>query len=354
MLRGERPLTWPLEARGDGPVDAYPLAWPIALTCLFATLVTLISLTDGVALPLPTEKVSPALGFNAMFPLLVALGGYLCVRAWQLAGAEPVARRELVGRLRIDLTFLALFVIATYFHFVLKLQIPLIRSSRYDDVFFLLDDRVASVIGALTELRNTIARALPHSDSWYQLCQLSVYVLSFWGHAFGNRHWFQRVMTAFLLNVTLGAFAYLLAPAIGPFVYESGPNLAAIQAQQVMANVADEVSSRGAMWLAPHGSEFFTSAPASMPSLHVSIACIAAYYAIRARLPLPLQMVIIPMAVWIPLEAVVSRWHYLADVPAGILFAFLVIMMSERLCGHPKSGMHVTRSRMEQARAEQR
>lgn len=140
-------------------------------------------------------------------------------------------------------------------------------------------------------------------------------------------------MTASLLNLMLGALAYLLIPAIGPFLYEAGPNRLALQAQQVMAQVERHVAEQGAQWLALYGNEFFTSAPAAMPSLHVSIACIASYYAIRAHLKL--RFVILPLAAWIPLEAVVARWHYLADVLAGMLFASLVIALSNRLCRGP-------------------
>lgn len=171
----------------------------------------------------------------------------------------------------------------------------------------------------------------PHD--WYQLCQLGVCGLSFWGHALGGRRWFHPWITALLLNLMLGALAYLLIPAIGPFLYESGPNRMALQAEQVMAQVAKHVGEQGAQWLSLYGSEFFTSAPAAMPSLHVSIACIASYYAIRARLKL--RFLILLMAAWIPLEAVVARWHYLADVPAGMVFAGLVIALSNRLCRRP-------------------
>ena len=143
-------------------------------------------------------------------------------------------------------------------------------------------------------------------------------------------------MTAFLLNIMLGALAYLLAPAIGPFLYENGFNSAAQQAQQIMAEVAAQVANGGAVWLSLHGGQFFTCAPAAMPSLHVSIACIASYYAIRARLSL--RFLILPMAAWIPLEAVVSRWHYLADLPAGALFATVVIALSNHLCSAHKRG----------------
>lgn len=300
------------------------------LVLLFALLVTLVSLAYGVSPPLPLERVSPALGYNPALPLLVAVIGYLGGRAWQFAQIDPIGRAVLLQRMQIDLAYLALFVVVTYFHFVLKLQIPMLRQADYDELLFSLDLRLVTVIALLSALRNKIAQVLPYPDAWYQLCQMGVYVLSFWGHALGKRRFFHPWMTASLLNLMLGALAYLVFPAIGPFLYESGPNRLAFQAEQVMAKVATSVAEDGAKWLLLHGNEFFTSAPAAMPSLHVSIACIAGYYAIRARLKT--RFVILPMAIWIPLEAVVARWHYLADVPAGVLFAMAVIALSNRLC----------------------
>ncbi len=217
------------------------------------------------------------------------MAGYLSGRACQFARIDPAGRPALLRRLWTDLAYLALFVIVTYFHFVLKLQIPMLRQVCYDGLLFSLEQRLAAVIAQFAALRNRIAQALPYPDGWYQLSQLGVYVLSFWGHALGERRWFHPWMTASLLNLMLGALAYLLIPAIGPFLYESGPNRLALQAEQVMAQVARHVAEQGATWLALYGDQFFTSAPAAMPSLHVSIACIASYYAIRARLLTALQ-----------------------------------------------------------------
>jgi hypothetical protein len=306
----------------------------ITLIGLFACLVTLLTLSHGITLPLPTEKISPALGFNAMLPVLMTVIGYLGIRAWQIARSDSIRQPILRKWLWTDLGYLALFVIATYFHFVLKLQIPLLRPVHYDPFFFAIDQYCLPFITALTKLRNGIAQWLPQPNRWYQLCQIGLYVFSFWGHSLGNRHFLQSLITAFLLNIMLGALAYLLAPAIGPFQYENGSNSSALKAQQIMAEVAVKVTRGGTVWLSLHGGQFFTCAPAAMPSLHVSIACIASYYAIRARLPL--RFLILPMAAWIPLEAVASRWHYVVDLPAGALFATVVITLSNRLCSVPK------------------
>jgi energy-converting hydrogenase Eha subunit B len=36
---------------------------------------------------------------------------------------------------------------------------------------------------------------------------------------------------------------------------------------------------------------------------------------------------------WVTIESVASRWHYMIDLPAGLLLAVLVIWLTNRLCG---------------------
>ena len=116
--------------------DISRLVWLATLIGLFASLVSLLSLYHGVTLPLPTEKISPALGFNAMLPVLITVTGYLGIRAWQFVRMDSATLPILRHWLWTDLGYLALFVVATYFHFVLKLQIPLLRQFHYDSFFF--------------------------------------------------------------------------------------------------------------------------------------------------------------------------------------------------------------------------
>lgn len=125
-----------IAGRWEEGSGASHLARCTGLVLLFAALVTLVSLSHGVSLPLPMERVSPALGYNPALPLLVAVAGYLGGCAWKLAGIEPVGRPALLRRIRTDLAYLVLFVIVTYFHFVLKLQMPLLRQVQYDPLFF--------------------------------------------------------------------------------------------------------------------------------------------------------------------------------------------------------------------------
>ncbi len=317
-------------ASGDGELAQVLRLMPPVL--LYAAVIVLLAHHAGVPLLVPREKVNPALGFSPALPAVVAIGGYLLAQSGRLLWTAAAGERELVMmQIRTDCIYLALFVLVAYLHFFLKLQIPLLRSVRFDPLYHAMDQRMTGFISLLAGIRAAVARYLPDADQWYQTGQLALYLLSFWFHALGHRRWHHRAMTAFLLNLMMGSFAYLLAPAVGPFLYEHGPNEAATGAQSAMGWLFRQVRDHGAPWVAAHGGGYLTSAVAAMPSLHVSAACIASYYAVRARLictPL-----ILFLAFWIGIEAVVSRWHYLADIPAGVLFASLVILLANRLSG---------------------
>ena len=67
-----------------------------------------------------------------------------------------------------------------------------------------------------------------------------------------------------------------------------------------------------------------------MPSLHITPACIVTYYALRARSRVAPLLGF--LGVWIIMKSVVARWHYLVDLPAGLLLAVLIIALTNRLC----------------------
>ena len=291
------------------------VAFPLAAFLLFLGIAAAIALACGVRFVLPTEARSPALGFSGTVPVLVAALGY----AAALLLARKAARRDnrrLLGDTLTDLLYLALFIGTSTLYFQLKLWMPLVNHALYDQALFSVDQRLHPLLDGVSRLRNGIAAGLPMADFWYQGAQLGLFILSFWGLAFcRDRRWHQHNVTALLLNLMIGALAYLLVPAVGPFVFEQGQNAAASQAQHAMLEVFDAARTQGAAWIAAHGGEHFTAAPAAMPSLHLSAALIVIYYTARARSALLPLMV--AFGGWIAIEALAARWHYLADLPAG-------------------------------------
>jgi hypothetical protein len=295
----------------------------------FGVITALLALAIGAPFVLPGERVSPALGTSPGLPLQIGVVGWLAGQLvrWKLSGWDGSQLRQ---RLATDAAYLILFVAVIYFHFHIKMWMPLLNSRLYDGAYFQIDQDLRPVITGLGRVRAALAGVLPAPDLWYQGAQLGLFIGSFWIHGLGDRRWHHHNMTALLLNLMIGPLAYLLAPAVGPFIFEAGPNHAATAAQHAMYAQFKDLVAEGPQWLAAHGGQYFTAPLAAMPSLHVSAACIVSYYALRARSWFAPLMVF--FALWIFIDSVVSRWHYLIDLPPGILLAAVSILIANRVC----------------------
>jgi membrane-associated phospholipid phosphatase len=108
-------------------------------------------------------------------------------------------------------------------------------------------------------------------------------------------------------------------PALGPFIYENGVEpLTTIAQHSMLASYRENVAG-GAAWVAANGGPQLTVGLAAMPSLHAGGAFLFLLFAWRsARVLLPIYL---PLFAFIMLDAVANRWHYLIDLPVGILLA---------------------------------
>jgi len=307
------------------------LGMAVWLTLAFATSAVVISLIIGAPLNLPTERVSTVLGFNAMMPVLMGLLVYLLAQGLNhVAGRQRWNNRQMAAFILHDVTFIALFVIVSYFHFNLKMWIPLINPELYDAAYYATDEAVRPLIDVFVAIRQAIAPYLPWADEWYQIAFHIMFLISFCNYAINRDPNYSNFALALLLVMVLGAFSYLIAPAVGPFLYETGVNERAANAQAGMWWGFQQVQQHGAAWVDANGSEYFTGALGAMPSLHIAYATVMVYYMIRSRSAfIPL---FVALAFWMLIESVASRWHYVIDAPAGFLLAVFVIWLSNRIC----------------------
>lgn len=303
----------------------------LTLVCVaFVGVAGLFSRAIGAPFVMPRGE-SPALGTNFSVPLVAALVGYAVLQI----GARATTARRPEGerwsrRALIDSYLLALFTLVVYVHFHIKMWIPLLNSQSFDETFFAIDNRFRFVIEGLRGVRSVIAVAVPAPDIWYEAAFFSMFSLAFWFHAASRRRWHYHNMVAITLLELVGPLLYLVTPSVGPFLFEQGDNARATAVQQRMYDGFHALREGGVGWLGQHGGEYFTAPLAAMPSLHFAATFVLAYYAVRARL------VIAPLVVlavcWIAIESIVSRWHYLVDLPAGLLLAVSVIAVTNRLC----------------------
>lgn len=286
----------------------------------------------GISFTEPRPGKIPGLDANYWAPPIFAAVAYLVI---QLIGRQVVRSNRpswaaFGRRIFDDYYLLALFIFVIYVHFNIKMWIPVVNPALYDETYFAIDQALRPLIDLFAWLRGLGARVIPAVDIWYQAGFFAVFVLSYLTHSIGNRRWHYHNMIGLLLIEMIGPLSYLFAPAVGPFIYEQGPNAMATNAELTMYEVYKQVLAGGAAWVSEHGGQYFAQPLAAMPSLHVGATFVIVYYAVKAR------QWVSPLAVlafaWIVIESVVARWHYLIDLPVGLLLAAIAIFLTNRLC----------------------
>src|SRR3546814_1498526 len=101
------------------------------------------------------------------------------------------------------------------------------------------------------------------------------------------------------------SMAYLVAPAVGPFIYEAGVNPMITGGQRSMLEFYRNAVATGPAFLAKHGSINFTVGLAAMPSLHSASAYLFFLFAWKhGKVLVPLYSFILA---YILIMAVASR-----------------------------------------------
>ena len=321
-----------IEGAASSPPIAVPREFKIVGAAFLAFAATAMALASlyGLAFVVPTENVSRAIGVHYVVPFVVGIAGYAIL---QIVSARTrrngASSSERWRSIASDSYFLLLFVGVIYLHFHIKMWMPLINPTLHDEFFFATDGYLSWLIALAQQARAAVAFVVPNVDVLYQAGFLGMFAMSLWFHAAGNRRWHFQNMTAILIMEMMGALSYLAAPAVGPFIFEAGPNVLATAAQQAMLDSFRGLVAAGPEWLTVHGGDYFTGPPAAMPSLHIAGAWIITYYAIKARsIAMPLMAILFG---WIAIESVVSRWHYVIDLPVGLLLATLAIVITNRI-----------------------
>jgi hypothetical protein len=158
---------------------------------------------------------------------------------------------------------------------------------------------------------------------------IAMFYISFCFHALRSPQQFRTLFLAVLIFQGMGALAYLVMPAIGPFLYESGIEPAQTGAQQSMLAVREHIVNGGAGWISANGGTHLTVGLSAMPSLHTGGSFLFLLFAWKyARVLVPLYIFLFA---FISIDAVASRWHYMIDLPVGIALAIGCARVAERL-----------------------
>ena len=303
----------------------------IVITFLFSLVVLAIAAIFGAPLTVPRERVSAALGLNAVLPVAFAMALYTALRFYKkLAGKQDPKDPPLLQAIAVDMTLMGLFLVTTYFHFSLKTWVQVINPNLYDGLYYAIDQQFQPVLDLFYWIRATFFSLVPSADAWYQAAFLLMFITGFCSLAITRNRYYPHFCIGVLLTLSIGGVSYMVAPAVGPFIYEEGMNPLATEAQAQMYWAHQQAVLYGMPWIERAGPGYFTGGLAAMPSLHIAQAVAMTYFIKRAGSPLFVLFLLI--CFWVTIESVASRWHYFIDLPVGLALAVFVIWLTRRLC----------------------
>lgn len=290
------------------------------LVFTLAFLATTIAVGAALGLPFtfPAGERAASIGIHYLYPLLgLAIWG----------GVALFGQREsLTATFFVALPCYAIILLC---HFNLKLWIPHINPLLWDGLYWRLDEAARPLVDTCFVLRETLAPLIPLESNFYMVGFITMFYLSFCLHALRDTHSFRTLFLAALLFQGMGAIAYVIMPALGPFVFEAGVEPMQTAAQQGMLEAYRANVAEGAAWIEANGATHLTVGVAAMPSLHTGGSFLFLLFAWRyARVLTPIYVLLFA---FIAIDAVASRWHYLIDLPAGVALAWVSAWAAERL-----------------------
>jgi len=313
--------------------EARVLLVAVLVTLGFALAALVLAAKAGTVFALPNGRIFTIIGVHSWMPVILAL---IITIGFQLRRGL-LTKRELWRRLVVDSALILLLSLTFYLHFHIKSWVPLLNPATYDDGYWQIDQTLAPLTQASLMLRDVLQR-IPYFDQFYQLGYIVVLVGSFMLIAYESRRLFYRFTLAFILTVSLGGLSYLLAPALGPFLYQAGVNAEASDAQQGLLEWHEALRSQPLAWVNEHMADYFGASLAAMPSLHVAY-CFLLTYAIWQLYRITLIRVVYALFfVLVICESVWSKWHYWIDAPAGIALALLSLWLARKMIGEAADG----------------
>lgn len=185
------------------------------------------------------------------------------------------------------------------------------------------------LVDLATTSRLSISPVVPLDSNFYMLAFIALFYAGFAYFCFFRLERFRELVIAVILLQIFGTIGYLVMPALGPFVYEAGIEPRASGAQASMHAVWQQNSLHGARWLAAEGGRHFTAGLAAVPSLHTGGAFLFVLFA--HRYAQRLNVLFLPIFLFIAIDAVANRWHYLIDLPAGMALAAVAMVLARAL-----------------------
>jgi len=287
----------------------------LILALCFAATGAIIAASLDLAISLPSGQSLAFTGMSYGVPLsLIALLGAGLVLAKQTMRLVYYAAAAFA------------YAVILITHFNIKLWMSLINPRLWDGLYWQTDQMVRPLVDLAFGVHHLAETAMPAGEHLYLFAFLAMFAGSIIVHSMQAFIVFRKVIFSAMLVHVLGALAYCIMPAVGPFLFEQGTNVLETARQQHMYGGYLALAAGGRPWIAAEGDAFMFAAVAAMPSLHVASSAVFLHYAWKhARW---LGIAYLPLFIFIVFEAVATRWHYWIDVVAGLALTALAIAIT--------------------------
>lgn len=296
------------------------LPFEVRFTLAFLALTVALAYRLGVAITLPGPSQADFIGIHYLLPLVgLAL--------W--AGALALFSKQNPGP--VFLVALPCYALVMLAHFNIKLWVPDLNPRLYDETYWQIDQALRPLVDGAVALRRLLSGIIPPDSPFYTHGFIAMFYFGFTVHGLQRVEVFRALIIASLCLQALGALSYLIAPALGPFVYEQGTNAFFTSVQHEMLAGYQAHLAQGTAWVSAHGDTMLLAGLAAMPSLHAGGSFLFVIFAWRHCR----QVAVLPtlMFGFICIAAIANRWHYLIDLPAGMLLAWACAALGERIAG---------------------
>lgn len=296
------------------------LPFEVRFTLAFLALTLALSRVLGVEIILPGPEQSDFIGIHYLYPLVGLALWAAVLTLFSKQNPGPVI-----------LVALPCYTAVMLAHFNIKLWVPDINPRLHDDAYWQIDQALRPLVDGAMALRRSLDPLVPADSPFYSHGFIAMFYFGFTVHAMQRTEVFRALVIAAITLQAFGALAYLIAPAVGPFVFEQGTNSFFTAVQHGMLTSYQAHLAQGTSWVAANGDALLLTGLAAMPSLHAGgsfLFVVFAWRHCRWISPLP-----IALFGFICIAAIANRWHYLIDLPVGMALAWGCAMLGEKVAG---------------------
>jgi hypothetical protein len=215
---------------------------------------------------------------------------------------------------------------AVYLFYQFKSWTPLINPRDYDVFYQKIDNFLWPIRDSILGAREWLATQVPPSlDSVYYVLFVLMFLVALVVYGvFGSAQQQRRLLVGICAALLIGGVSYWVAPAVGPFIFRTSDNVSLAANQGLMLTMYHYIRETNSV---PTG--YFGAALGAMPSMHFAFATLFLLFTWRSK---PwLAGWYIATLIWFFIDSVYLGWHYLVDIPGGVIVALAAYYLARRL-----------------------